>query len=71
VLRPLEELDAELPLQALDALGERRLRHAESIGCPAEMQLLADGDEMAQLTKINHARIRKSLAFSARSGMEG
>jgi len=59
MLGPLEKCDTEFSLQALDALGQRRLRHAKPLGCPAEVQLLADGDEMAQLTKINHAQIRE------------
>ena len=47
---PDEELHAQLTLQALDLEAERRLGDAQPLGRPAEVQLLGDGHEVAQLS---------------------
>ncbi|MDT4882765.1 hypothetical protein FQZ97_1187450 [compost metagenome] len=54
-LRALEEPHVQLPLQRLYRLAERRLRHVETSGRMAEMQLFGDGDELAELPQIHDA----------------
>jgi hypothetical protein len=48
----VEELDAELPLELADLLAERRLRDLEALRRAAEVQLLGDGDEVAQPPEV-------------------
>jgi hypothetical protein len=50
----LEQLDAELALECPDSLAERRLRHVQALGRPAEVQLLGDGDEVRQMAQEVH-----------------
>jgi hypothetical protein len=50
-----EELGAELTLETADLLGERRSRQVKPLRGPAEMELLGDGDEVAQLTELHAA----------------
>jgi hypothetical protein len=33
---------------------QRRLRRVQAIRCPAEVELLSDGDEVAQMTELEH-----------------
>jgi len=53
----VNSLLAELPLERLDALAERRLGHAQPVGGPAEMQILRHRDEMAKPAQIEHVII--------------
>jgi hypothetical protein len=61
--RPLEELDAELRLDLSDRLGQRRLRYAQAFGRPAEVQLLVDREEVAQVPQLNRGG-RQAMSFS-------
>ena len=54
-----EQLHAELPFQVADGLGQRRLRDAEALGCPSEVQLLGYRDEIAQLPGLQLTHISK------------
>ena len=45
----LEQLDAEIALQLLDRLGDRRLRDGEVLRGARHGALLGDGDEILQL----------------------
>jgi hypothetical protein len=40
-----EQRYAELPLEPLDLLAERRLRHVQTLGSAAEVQLVGDRQE--------------------------
>ena len=51
--RAFEQGDAESPLELLDRPRQRRLGHPEPFGRPAEVQLLRDGDEVAQLAGLH------------------
>jgi hypothetical protein len=48
-----EQLHPELSLEGEDLLAERRPADLEALGGPAEVQLLGDGDEVAQLSKLH------------------
>jgi len=48
----VEELDPEFALELPDLLAERRLRDLEALGGAAEMELLRDGDEVAQPPEV-------------------
>ncbi|MBB5773374.1 hypothetical protein HD596_000130 [Nonomuraea jabiensis] len=45
---PVEQVYAQVPLQGLDLLGERRAGDAQPERGPAEMQLLGHRDEISQ-----------------------
>src|ERR1700741_2228054 len=49
----IEESDFEVALQSLDLLGERRTGDVQPVGGPAEVQLLGDSDEVAQLAQLH------------------
>ena len=49
----LEELHPEVSLQGLDLLGKRRTRDVKPLCGTAEVQLLGDGDEVAQLPQLH------------------
>ena len=49
----VQERLAELGLEAADLLGERRLRDVKPRGGSAEMPLLGDGDEVAQMPELH------------------
>jgi hypothetical protein len=51
----IEESDFEVTLQSLDLLGERRTGDVQPVSGPAEVQLLGDGDEVAQLAQLHLA----------------
>jgi len=51
--RTLEELHTEVRLQLAYLLADGRLGHLQSLGGPAEVQLLGDGDEVAQVAKVH------------------
>ena len=48
-----EQGDAELGLELADLLRQRRLRHVEAFGGPAEVPLLGDGDEVAEVAQFH------------------
>ncbi len=48
-----EQAHAQQVLQRTDLLAERRLRHAEILCRAPEMQLVGDGDEIAQMAKFH------------------
>ncbi|MCY1539943.1 hypothetical protein D9M68_755550 [compost metagenome] len=50
--RAHEQRHAELLLQRLDLLRQRRLRHRQPLRGAAEMQLFRHGDEVTQLTQV-------------------
>ncbi|GAB3921921.1 hypothetical protein GCM10029976_009650 [Kribbella albertanoniae] len=54
----LEQHDAELGLQRLDGLAQRRLRDAELHRRTTEMQMVGDGDSSAQMPQLHTARIQ-------------
>jgi len=51
-LRALEQARAQRRLQALDGLGQRRLRHRQARGGAAEVALLGEDGELAQLPQV-------------------
>ena len=51
--RAREELHPELVLQQPDLVAQRRLRHVQPLRGPAEVQLLGDGDEVAELAELH------------------
>ena len=55
--RALEEADAELLLERLDLLAQSGLGHVQSLRRSAEVQLLGDGDEVADEAELG--RIHK------------
>ena len=57
-----EQLHAELPLDCLDLLAERRLLHPEPLGGPRDVLLLGDGDKVAELPQV-HASISCAYGF--------
>jgi hypothetical protein len=52
-LRPIEQGDAELLLELADLLAQRRLRDSHPRGGAAEVQLLRDGEEVAQVPELH------------------
>jgi len=66
--RAPEQGNAELVLQLADRLGERRLRDMEPLRGSAEVELLADCEEVTQVPQLDR-RLRRSLPRPpARSG---
>ena len=53
---PFEQRRAQLVLDRLDLLAERRLAHVQAARGPAEVELLGDGDEVAQLADVHAYR---------------
>jgi hypothetical protein len=51
--RPREQLAAQLVLQQPDLVAQRRLGHVEPLGGAAEVQLLGDRHEIAELTQLH------------------
>ena len=51
--RPDEQRKPELFLECPDLLAQRGLRDVQAFGSAAEVQLLRDGDEVTQLTKLH------------------
>ena len=51
--RSREERPAELALQELDGPRERRLRDVAALGSAREVQLLGDGEEVADLVHLH------------------
>src|SRR5690606_30158769 len=62
----LEQAHAQLLLQRLDLLAQWRLGNAQQFGGPAEMQLLGDGDEIAQVTQLHEPSISRETYHSCR-----
>ena len=56
--RPVEQLDAEIVLELPDRLRQRRLRNVQALGGAAEMELLADRHEVAQVPELDPFRDR-------------
>jgi hypothetical protein len=54
----VEELAAELALECPDLRRKCRLRDVQPLGCAAEVQLLGDGEEVAQMPKLDVHRSR-------------
>ena len=53
---PLEELGAELRLEAPDLMRERRLRHVQLLGGTGEVPMACDGLDISELAQL-HASI--------------
>jgi hypothetical protein len=51
--RALEQPHAQLRLQRADLLAQRRLGDVQALGGAREVQLLGDGDEIAQVTQLH------------------
>src|SRR5262249_15261048 len=51
---PKQELGPELLLELSDRRAQRRLGHVQAIGGAAEVELLRDRDEVAQMPKLKH-----------------
>src|SRR5205807_6449489 len=51
--RPGEELDAELLLELPDRLRERRLRHVQPFRSTAEVELVEDREEVAEVAQLD------------------
>ena len=49
----MQQLDAEVVFQLLDALGDRRLRQIENLGRLADRAGLDHGGKIAQLTELH------------------
>ncbi len=49
-----EQLDAQRGLERLDPLAQRRLRDVQALRGAREMQLLGDGDEVAEVSEQVH-----------------
>lgn len=49
----VEQLNAELSLEHADLLAQRGLAHPETLRRPAEVQLLSDCDEVAEVTEFH------------------
>ena len=57
VARPLEQLDAELRLEALDLLAQRGLGHVQSAGGAAGVKLVGEDDKRPEQARIEcHSR---------------
>jgi hypothetical protein len=50
----VEQGDAEAPLHLCDRPRQRWLGDAETLGRPAEVQFLGDGDEVPELADLQH-----------------
>ena len=55
----LEQRYAHPPFELLDRPGQRRLGHAQPLGGPADVLLLADRDEVRQLTGLQPFHTRR------------
>src|SRR3954468_18589342 len=55
VLVAQQQLGADLLLELADLLAQRRLGHVQALGRAAEMQLLRDGDEVAEVAELHAA----------------
>lgn len=65
----LQQTDTQDPFQALDLPAERRLGHLQPGRGPAEVQLLGDGDEPAELgQRVVHAA---TVSRDTESGLDG
>ena len=51
--RSVEQLLTEFSFQPLDLGADRRLGNMNALGCPGEVALLGDCDEVLQLTKFH------------------
>jgi hypothetical protein len=58
----IEKTNTQLALELADRMGERRLRELEPLRRPTEMQLLADGKEIPEMTEVDNSRRHGSLS---------
>ncbi len=54
---PVEELRAELLLEAADALRQRRLREVEGVGGRLQRRVRCHGEQVSDVTEIDHEKI--------------
>ena len=59
---PVEDADIQFLLQFLDHQAQRRLREAAGLGCLAEVPVVVDGDDIAQLLE-GHRSVRLILSM--------
>ncbi len=55
---PLEQRQADLPLDLLDILGEGRLGDAQHVGRPGERPLLGKGEDVLELFGVHNHFLR-------------
>jgi hypothetical protein len=60
-----EERDAELALELADLLRERWLSDVQPRGRPSEVQLLGDGDEVAEMAEFREGDDTQNVSPSA------
>lgn len=66
LVAPVQEPDADVPLQGADGGAERLLAQVQPFGRPGEPALLGDGDEMLQLAQVQaHAVLSSGRQGSA------
>ncbi|MOA60586.1 hypothetical protein D3C78_1854990 [compost metagenome] len=58
----IEQGAAEAGFQGLDAAGQRRLTEVDRLRRAGEVAVLGEGDEVAELAKIVHARPASKMA---------
>ena len=59
----LEQLHAEPRLELLDRTGQRRLRDAEQVCRPTEVQLVGNGEEIAEVTRLQIGHIHHATSI--------
>lgn len=57
-----KQLDIELGLDRLDPLAERWLLHTEPLGCPRNVSLFGDSDEVTKMSQF-HCHIHFDMSF--------
>src|SRR5690606_27195369 len=62
----LEQAHPEFLFQGLDLLAQRRLGNAQHLSGAAEMQLLGDGDEIAQVAQFHKGSMSRKTYRSCR-----
>jgi hypothetical protein len=48
-------------------VAQRRLRHVQALGCAAEVQILGDRHEVAQVTKFDHRQCDRTRSRLCRA----
>jgi hypothetical protein len=59
-----KQVGPKLLLELADGDAERWLRHVQSLGGAAEVELLCDRDEVAQMAKLEHRKIDRTRGHS-------
>jgi hypothetical protein len=54
----IEELGADVSLERVDLLRQRRLRHVQPSSSPPEMKLFGYSDEVSKLTELHDVPLR-------------